>query len=352
MKTLKPLILGDLEIKIPIIQGAMGVQVSTAPLAAAVANTGAAGTIAGVCLGFGNPENETNFIKASREALAKEIREAKKLTSGVVGVNVLVATNNYEDLIKTAINEKVDFIASGAGLPLKLPALTKESKTKLLPIVSSGRAASIIINTWNKHYNKIPDGIIVEGPLAGGHLGFHLKDIQEGKIENLEKITKDVLEVVKDYNIPVIPAGGIFDGTDIAKFLKLGASGVQIASRFVATNECSISNEFKKLYIASKKEDITYIKSPVGMPGRVIKTKFSEFINKGGRENFKCAYKCLKTCDVTTAPFCIAKALCNAVIGNIDEAIVFAGQNAYRINKIVPVKELINELVRETLLCF
>lgn len=169
---LEALILGDLEIKIPIIQGAMGVQVSMASLASAVANCGAAGTIASVGLGWGTEENETNFIKASREGLEREIRRAKQRTKGIVGVTIMVALSNYEDLVRTTADEKADFIASGAGLPLKLPEFTEDAPIKLLPIVSSTRAADIIIRTWRKRYNRLPDAIIVEGPLAGGHLGF------------------------------------------------------------------------------------------------------------------------------------------------------------------------------------
>ena len=352
---LKPLIIGDLKIEIPIIQGGMGVKVSTASLVSAVANCGGAGTIASVGLAYGEEEQETNFLKASREGLQKDIRQAKELTRGVIGVNVMVALSNYEDLVQIAVKEKADFIISGAGLPLRLPEFTKGTSVKLIPIVSSARAADIIIRTWKKRYNRLPDAIVAEGPMAGGHLGFKLEDLKLHKANSLENLVVDVLKVVKGYeknsgiNIPVIAAGGIFDGGDVAKFLRLGTKGVQMATRFVVTFECSVADEFKKLYIAAKEENIVIIDSPVGMPGRAIMTKFIDRIMHGEKIPFKCSYQCLRSCDANTVPYCIAKALCNAVDGDMDNAVVFAGSNAVKVKKIVSVKELINDIVSETI---
>ena len=346
---LKPLMLGDLEVKVPIIQGGMGVMISGAPLAAAVANHGAAGTLASVGLGYGTEENNQNFVKASHDGLEQEINLYQKLTNGVVGVNIMVAVNNYDDLIQTAVTKKVDFIASGAGLPLSLPEITKGSSIKLLPIVSSSRAAAVILKTWKRRYNRVPDAVIVEGPLAGGHLGYKFEELIPPEAGMLEKIFVDVLKVVREYSeaIPVIAAGGIYDGRDIARFIKLGASGVQMATRFVATYECPAHESFKKLYISATEDDIAIIKSPVGMPGRVIKTEFTKRVLAGERVKIKCNYRCLKTCDPSTVPYCIAEALFNAVSGNMDKAVVFAGSNVSRITKIVSVKELIDELVEE-----
>jgi len=353
--TLKPLIIGDLKIKIPIIQGGMGVKVSTASLASAVANYGGAGTIASVGLGYGTKENATNFVKASREGLQKEIRQAKKWTQGVVGVNIMVALSNYDDLIRTAVKEKADFIVSGAGLPLRLPELTGNASIKLIPIVSSARAAEIIIKSWKRRYNRFPDAVVVEGPLAGGHLGFRSEDLKSHSGENLEKLIVDVLKVVKGYEkesnvpIPVIAAGGIFDGKDVARFLRLGAQGVQIATRFVATVECSVADEFKELYLKAKEEDIIIIESPVGMAGRVLKTGFIDRLLHGKRVPITCNYQCLKTCNPKTAPYCIAEALFNAFSGNLDNAVVFTGSNVARVDKIVSVKELMDSIVSETI---
>ncbi len=350
---LKPLIIGDMEVKIPIIQGGMGVAISTASLVSAVANCGAAGTIASVGLGLGSSENETNFVKASREGLKNEIRKAKSLTKGVVGVNILVAVTNYDDLVRVAVSEKADFVISGAGLPLKLPEVVGNSSIKLIPIVSSGRAASIVIKTWKKRYNRFPDAIVVEGPLAGGHLGFSFEELSSIRENALQEIVVDVLNVVKEYekefkvSIPVVAAGGIFTGKDAAEFFKLGVKGVQMATRFVATFECSVHDSFKKMYLEAKEEDIVIIKSPVGMPGRSIKTDLINRVLEGKREPVRCSYKCLKTCDPATVPYCIAKALFNAVNGNINEAVVFTGSNASKVNKIISVKELIDEIVRD-----
>lgn len=352
---LKPLVIGDLEIKVPIVQGGMGLQVSTASLASAVANCGGAGTIASVGLGFGTEENEVDFVKASREGLQRQMRRAKELTKGVIGVNVLVALSNYEDLVRTAISEKADFIVSGAGLPLKLPEFAEGSSAKLIPIVSSGRVANIMIKSWRRRYNRTPDAFVVEGPLAGGHLGFSFKDLESLQKNPLEDLLKEVLEVVNGYekdlgvNIPVIAAGGIFDGKDVAKFFKMGAKGVQIATRFVATFECDVSDKFKQLYVDAKESDIVVIKSPVGMPGRALKTELVEEVVRGRRELIKCNYRCLKTCNPSTTPYCIMHALYNAVLGNIDNAVVFAGNKVSKVNKIVFVKELIDEIVAETI---
>ena len=354
-EVLKPLIIGDLEIRIPIIQGGMGIQVSRASLASAVANCGGAGTIASVGLGFGTEENEVDFVKASREGLQRQMRRAKELTKGVIGVNVLVALNNYEDLVRTAISEKADFIVSGAGLPLRLPEFAEGSSVKLIPIVSSGRAANIMIKSWRKRYNRTPDAFVVEGPLAGGHLGFSFKDLESLQKNPLEDLVKDVLKVVSAYekdlgvNIPVIAAGGIFDGKDMAKFFKIGVKGVQIATRFVATFECDVSDKFKQLYISAKEDDVVIIESPVGMPGRTLKTKLVEEVMRGRRESIKCNYRCLKTCNPATTPYCIMHASYNAVIGDIDNAVVFAGSNVSRVKKIISVKELMDSIVREAI---
>jgi len=351
MKKLKPLIIGDLEIKVPIVQGGMGVKISTASLASAVANCGGAGTLASVGLGDDRQENRADYPKASREGLIYEIRQTKKSTKGIFGVNIMVALSNYEDLVSTTVKQGVDFIVSGAGLPLRLPELTEGTKIKLIPIVSSARAADIIIKTWQRRYNRIPDAIVVEGPLAGGHLGFKYEDIMSRKTDLLENITKDVITLVKNLGlkIPVIAGGGIYDGTRIADFLKLGASGVQIATPFVTTFECSVPDNFKELYLTAKEEDILIIASPVGMPGRALRTKFIDGVMKGEKRPISCNYICLKTCDPHTAPYCIAEAMFNAAIGDLDNAIVFTGAVPPKIKRIISVNELMDTLVNGAL---
>ncbi len=351
MKKLEPLYIGDLEIKTPIIQGAMGVQISTAPLAGAVADCGGAGTIASVGLGYGTKENEMNFVQASRDGLINQYHNVRLITKGIVGVNIMVALSNYRDLIQTADSLGFDFIVSGAGLPLDLPSIAKNTKT-LIPIVSSARAAKIIIQKWMKQ-NHPPDAIIVEGPLAGGHLGFKSEFLRTDLNDVLEEIVGEIIKVAHQaeeengIHLPVIAAGGVFDGKDIARFIKMGASGVQIATRFVATRECSVADEFKQIYLSASNSDVLIIDSPVGMPGRAIRTSFIDKVTGGERIPFKCNYRCLKTCNPHTAPYCIAKALFAAVRGDMNNAVVFAGSNVSRIDKIVSVKELMNELIQE-----
>ncbi|MEY8000783.1 NAD(P)H-dependent flavin oxidoreductase [Clostridium sp. Mt-5] len=347
---LPPLIIGNLKATIPIIQGGMGVGISGHRLTQAVANEGGIGVISTVQIGYREPDFKINTKEANIRALRREIRKARKLSpKGIIGVNIMVAINDYDDMVKTSVEEKADIIISGAGLPLNLPKLVSGSDIKLAPIVSSGKAASIIIRNWIKKYAKMPDAIVVEGPEAGGHLGFHLEQLQEGK-ECLDNIVRDVIKVASSFeggaNIPIIAAGGIYTGQDIVKFLKLGADGVQMGTRFVATEECDAQMSFKRAYINSKKEDIKIIKSPVGLPGRAIRNEFIKKAEKNRIIPYKC-YNCLKKCDPSKTPYCISEALINSVSGNIDEGLIFVGSNAYRIDKIVKVKELIKELVME-----
>lgn len=355
VKKIYPLVIGNLSIPIPIIQGGMGVQVSTASLASAVANCGAAGTIASVGLDSNPGRSKECFIRDSREALQREITKARMLTSGVIGVNILAALSNFEDLARTAASEDIDYIISGAGLPLRLPEYAENSSVKLIPIVSSVRVARIIIDSWKKKYDRVPDALIVEGPLAGGHLGFSLDDIMTKQENVLEGIIIDVLSVVREYEkkwdviIPVIAAGGIFDGSDISRFLNLGVQGVQMGTRFVATHECNVPYGFKQKYINAKDEDIVLIKSPVGLPGRAVRSRFTDSLMQHTLKKIACRYRCLKTCNVATAPYCIARMLLNAVDEDkIEDAIIFAGRNVSRIKEIVSVQELISLLVTET----
>ena len=350
---LKELKIGDLTAKLPIIQGGMGIGISLSGLASAVANEGGVGVIATAGIGMLEPDFSTNWLEANIRALKKEIKKARELTRGILGVNIMVALSNYADMVRTAIEEEIDIIFSGAGLPLNLPQFLKGStKTKLAPIISSGRAASIICKKWSEKYNYLPDAIVVEGPRAGGHLGFKQEQINNPEY-SLEKLIPEVIKAVKPFEerykkpIPVIAAGGIYTGEDIYNFLKLGASGVQMATRFVTTYECDASIKFKQTYIDSSKEDIVIIKSPVGMPGRAIKNKFIDDANKGEKKPFKCPYHCIITCDYKNSPYCIALALLNARKGNLEHGFAFAGENAYRAKGIISVKELIESLIKE-----
>lgn len=350
---MKALNIGDLRINLPIIQGGMGIGISMSRLAAAVANEGGVGVIAAVGIGMFEKDYARDFIDANIRALKREIQTAREKTSGVIGVNIMVALTNFSDMVKTAIAEKADIIFSGAGLPLNLPEfLTKESKTKLVPIVSSGRAAGILCKKWKDLYNYLPDAFVVEGPKAGGHLGFKREQLDNPDYA-IEKLVPEVISQVKPYeekyntSIPVIAAGGIYTGEDIKKMLDLGAAGVQMGTRFVTTNECDASEEFKQTYIDSTEDDMEIIKSPVGLPGRAIKNEFIEKINRGEKRPVKCPYKCLKTCDITKTPYCIFAALLNAMKGNFFNGYAFAGANAFRSTQIISVKETFEAILQE-----
>ncbi|MFA6309277.1 MAG: nitronate monooxygenase family protein [Clostridia bacterium] len=349
----KGLILGDLKAKLPIIQGGMGVGISLSGLAAAVANEGGIGVISVAAIGMYESDFSTNYLEANIRALRNEIRKARKLTKGIIGVNIMTALSNFADMAKTSIEEGIDVIFSGAGLPLNLPSfLTDSSKTKLVPIVSSARAAGIISKRWFDKYKYTPDAIVVEGPMAGGHLGFKAENLSDSEYK-LEKLVTEVVDEVKkieghtNKHIPVIAAGGIYSGEDIKRFMELGAEGVQMATRFVTTVECDASDEFKKSYIECKKEDIEIIHSPVGMPGRAIRNDFIKDVGLGNKKPYKCPYHCIITCDKDSSPYCIANALINAKMGRMKNGFAFAGENAYKAEEIVTVKELVKTISDE-----
>ena len=358
-----PLTIGDKTIPLPIIQGGMGIGVSLNNLASAVANEGGVGVIAGALIGFLENNVAQNMVEAERLALTAEIRKAREKSRGapgllglntmMAGANILVATH-----LRTALAEKIDIIFAGAGLPLDLPAYLREAaekaqaeiQTKLAPIVSSARAATIIAKKWLANYNQVPDLVVVEGPKAGGHLGFKMDDLDSPE-HQLEVLVSQVLEAVKPFEdkagraVPVIGGGGIFTGGDIYELMKLGAAGVQMGTRFVATWECDASLAFKKAYLEADSQMI--IHSPVGMPGRAVRSKFLEDMENGLKKPPRCTYQCLKTCDPKTAPYCISLALVNAQRGFLERGFAFAGANVNRVCDIVSVKKLIAGLREE-----
>lgn len=352
--------IGHLHASVPIIQGGMGVGVSLAGLASAVAREGGIGVIAGAMIGMKEPDVAQNPIEANKRALRAEIRKARAATEGIIGVNVMVALTTFADLVRTALEEKADAIFSGAGLPLDLPQHLlnaceekKEAlKTRLIPIVSSARAATIIAKKWLRRFDYLPDAFVVEGPKAGGHLGFSPETINDPAY-SLERLIPQVVDAVKPFEdekgqkIPVIAAGGVYSGADIKKFLDLGASGVQMGTRFVATVECDADNRFKEAYIKAREEDITIIKSPVGMPGRALLNNFIDAMREGSRKPFKCVFKCVSTCEQEKTPYCIAAALINAMKGNLERGFAFCGSNVFRVDKILSVHELIAGLQKE-----
>lgn len=351
---IRPLVIGELQAELPIIQGGMGIGISRSNLASAVANAGGVGIISGAQIGFDEDDFAISPLIANIRALKKHILVAKeKAKKGIIGLNLMVAMNNFVDYVKAAVEAGIDLIISGAGLPVTLPDLVKNTKVKIAPIVSSLKAARTILKVWDRKYQATADLIVVEGPRAGGHLGYSLDEINSGDI-NLKKIVTDVMEEVKGYEekynkkIPVIVAGGIFTGYDIAEYMNIGADGVQIATRFIATHECDAHEKYKKAYIDCQEEDIELVKSPVGMPGRAIRNKMTETL-KTEKIIVKKCFNCLKheLCDRVTIPYCITEKLISAVNGDIDDGLLFCGDNAYRLDKLTTVNEIMDELKLE-----
>ncbi len=352
---MQPLNIGDLRVKLPIVQGGMGVAVSLSGLASAVANQGGIGVISAAAIGMTEPDYMKKFHEANKRALRREIRKARELTNGVLGVNIMMALTDHEELIKVAIEEKIDVIFIGAGLPLKIPHLVAQAgldghNTKLVPKVSSAKAAKLIFRYWANKYGFVPDAVVVEGPMAGGHLGFKKENLEENRIP-LRTLVEETVEVIRPFeeeyskSIPVIAGGGVHTGKDMYDIMQAGAKAVKIGTRFVTTHECDASVEYKESYLEATSEDITIIESPVGLPGRVVKNNFVEQIMAGETKPFKCPWKCLSACNFREAPYCIAKALYNSAIGNMDEGFAFAGANAYLATEINHVSDVVKDLL-------
>ena len=347
-----PLVIGDLVAKVPIIQGGMGVGVSLSGLAGAVAKEGGVGIISTAQIGFREPDYEKNPLEANLRAVKSEILKAKEIAggNGIIGVNIMVATRYYEKYVEAACEAGVDLIISGAGLPTELPELVKGYDVKIAPIVSSAKSASVILKLWERKYKRTADLVVIEGPKAGGHLGFKSDEVLSLTDEEYENEISAIMDVVDFYGetfsqlIPVVVAGGISDHEKVAKVMELGADGVQVASRFVTTYECDASQEFKDAYLNAKEEDIIIVKSPVGMPGRAIANKFIETTKNGLQPVTKC-YQCIKGCQAKDIPYCITKALVNSVKGNVDEGLIFCGADTWKQNKMQSVKEVIQELI-------
>jgi nitronate monooxygenase len=348
---------GHLQAEVPIIQGGMGVGISLSGLSSAVANCGGIGVIATPCIGMNEPDFRKNPKGANSRALTAEIRKARSKSDGIIGVNIMIALTDYNELLEAALDEGVDVVFLGAGLPLRFsdaipPERLRESTTQFVPIVSSGRAATLVFSHWERKFGRIPDGLVVEGPKAGGHLGFKKEQIEDPAFR-LERIFPDVLDAVRPFEdrfdrpIPVVAAGGIYTGADIARYMEMGAAGVQLGTRFVATDECDADIRFKESYLRARRDDMVIIDSPVGLPGRAIRNAFLDDVGAGEKKPIRCPWRCLRTCPVKKAPYCIGEALINAKIGELENGFPFAGANAYRVNEIVPVRRLIGNLMAE-----
>ena len=345
--------IGDKEAAVAIVQGGMGVGISLSNLAAAVAREGGIGVIAANAIGMTESDYYEDPTAANVRALRREIREARRKSTGLIGVNIMVAIDCFAQLLDTAIDEKADILFLGAGLPIKgIPVRAiREAGIQVVPIVSSGRAARLIYRSWEKHYGDVPDGAVVEGPRAGGHLGFKPEQIGGAEFE-LERLVPEVIAALEEFRarwdrpLPVIAAGGIFTGEDIYRFLKLGAKGVQLGTRFVATHECGADLRFKQAYLSCREEDILIIQSPVGMPGRAIRGPFLEAVARGDKKLFRCPSRCLESCGAGTARYCISEALDSARKGDLENGFAFCGANAHRVEAIVSVKQLMSGLKR------
>ena len=347
---LKPLKIGDLVAERPIIQGGMGVGISLSSLAGAVAKEGGIGVISAAHPGYLEPDFDTNTREANLRGLGKHIQRARELSGGgIVGVNIMCAMEGYNDFVKCSVENGADLIISGAGLPADLPALVEGSKVKIAPIVSPPKAARVILKRWDKHYQRTADLVVIEGPKAGGHLGYSPEEVAAHAQTGYDKEILEILDIVKGYEdkyghaISVVFAGGVFDHQDIAHFLSLGCAGVQIASRFVVTEECDADFRFKEAYLKARPEDITIVKSPVGMPGRAINNDFIRR-TKVERDPITKCWNCLHKCDKSTIPYCITKALINAAKGDLDNALVFCGAEIGRLHQMTTVPKLMKEL--------
>lgn len=361
---LKPLMIGELTAGRPVIQGGMGVGISLSSLAGAVAKAGGIGIISTAQIGFREPDFKKNPLEANLRAIGKEYQKARELApQGIIGFNIMVATKNYAMYVKEAVKAGADIIISGAGLPVSLPELVEGAKTKIAPIVSSAKSAMVICKMWDRKYHRIPDLVVIEGPLAGGHLGFSTEQLTElgADSENRRKTyrqqdydreIREIIKVIKGYeekyetHIPVVTAGGIYSHEDVLHQLELGADGVQVATRFVTTEECDAPMAYKQAYLDAAEEDIVITKSPVGMPGRAIKNAFLERVKKEPVKPDHC-YQCLEKCDQARIPYCITKALVNAAQGDTEHALLFCGSNAYRAERIETVEEVMQDLMGE-----
>ena len=347
---IKPLVIGDLKARLPVIQGGMGVGISLSGLAGAVAACGGIGVISTAQIGYREPEFERNPLEANLKAIASEIEKARKIAKGgIVGVNIMVATRRYAEYVREAVRAGVDLVISGAGLPATLPELVQYSKTKIAPIVSTVKSAQVICKLWDRKYKRTPDLVVIEGPRAGGHLGFTLEQLPYYTQERYEDEIRGILDVVKSYGekyerkIPVVVAGGIYSREDMMHALELGADGVQMGTRFGTTYECDASDAFKQAYIQAKQEDICIVKSPVGLPGRAIHNEFLDYVREHPGVQGRC-YQCLERCNPDKIPYCITRALVNAAKGETKSALLFCGDNAWRAQRLEHVEDIMKEL--------
>lgn len=349
---LKPLTINGKTVQFPIIQGGMGIRISLSNLANACINSGIVATISAAQVGFLRKNFRKDPIGENFKELTKEINKVRASNpNGILGVNLMHAMNYFPEYASFLATQDIDFIVSGAGLPLDLPEYIKDSKVKGAFIISSARAAKILLRSWERRYNYMPEFIVCEGPLAGGHLGFSKEDMESGNVMSLEDIVEETKKIVKVYEekyeikIPIIAGGGVHDGADMAKMLSVGADGVQISTRFIASHECDASLDYKMMIVNSKENDIVRVSSPAGLPGRAVRNFLTKKLEK---ENIKVSYcvNCLKTCKKVGIPYCITEQLGNSSAGDVN-GLIFTGAKAYLINKLDYVENIVNEIIRD-----
>lgn len=343
---------GNLTLQKPVFQGGMGIGISLGRLAGAVAKEGGAGTISAAQIGFLEEDFDENPFGANLRAMEKEYKKARTIApEGIIGFNIMVAMRHYEEYVKRAAELGADFIVSGAGLPVELPHFTENYPVKIAPIVSTEKSAAVILHYWSKKYERMPDFIVIEGPEAGGHLGFTEQQLNVFDGKNYEAEVKNIIRRVREYEteycmrIPVVLGGGIDSREKAERAFLLGADAVQAATRFVTTGECDAAEAYKEAYIQAKKEDIVIVKSPVGMPGRAILNPFMRKVQNGEKVPPQKCRGCLRKCNPAEIPYCITEALINAARGEVDEALLFCGANAYKADKIETVKEVMDSLL-------
>ena len=359
----KPLKIGKYTIKHPIVQGGMGLGISWDKLAGTVSREGGLGVVSSVGTGYYDerkysdkdinerPLHESNFY--SSKGLKAIIDNARKISDGnPLAVNILYASNDYERIARDACAAGIDIIITGAGLPTNMPEFTEGyPDVALVPIVSSAKALKIICKRWTKRYNRLPDAVVVEGPLSGGHQGFTYEQCTQDEYQ-LENLIKPIKEEIKNWgDFPLIAAGGVWDKNDIERMMELGADGVQMGTRFIGTHECDAHDNFKEVILGAKKEDIKLLKSPVGYPARGVKTNLIDLVDKREGPKVKCISNCVAPCkrgvEAKEVGYCIADRLSDAFLGRKETGLFFTGANGYKLNEIISVKELLSKLIND-----
>ncbi len=353
MEKNKTLSIGDLTARVPVIQGGMGVGISLSSLAGNVARCGGVGVLSAAQIGFPDPEWDRDPVETNLRVLKEEIAKAREIaaSNGIIGVNIMVATRFYERYVRAAVQAGADLIISGAGLPVELPAFVSGSGVKIAPIVSSLKSLQVISKYWKKKYDVLPDLVVIEGPLAGGHLGFKREELADIGALSFEEEIKRIIACVRDLekgkHIPVAVAGGIYHAADARPYFEMGADAVQVATRFVTTYECDASPFYKEAYIMAKKEDIEIVSSPVGMPGRAIHNEFLDQVKEKGSLPVEKCHQCLEKCRQKEIPYCITDALVQAARGNVQQGLLFCGANAYKASELLHVSDIMKEFEEE-----